>query len=364
MTPSRPLHPGERQPFPLRRPSPGEPSNQIVRPSFRPVPAPVRRFQKRPMTTELRPDRLPDPMTICIAATSVKHKAIVTVSDMMLSDDFSSVDVGTVKSYQLPSFGNALWHCMYSGTPSTWEDLIRFIFEYARTKPDAPATLQGMLDALECAYSTVIAHRIQAEVLAPFGISRDEFFATGLERFGERYFRELSEECRKIRLDVDLIVAGFINGKARVPLMFAAQKETSTCINLNTMNFHAIGAGAWAAFASLYTHKYWATASVSQIVYRLCEAKFLSEMARSVGSVTMVRVLFDDDSKSTFTVTNDNDVIRQEWLRYRGRALPENVLNSIDERISLDRGKAEATPPVLASSDPQQIEDPEPSKPS
>src|SRR5260221_8648182 len=334
MTPRRSprpaLPPPRREPFwPL--PSPGQ------RQPFRP--SPHRPFQKRPMTTLSPRDTLPDPMTVCIAAISNNHDAIITASDMMLSDDVSSIDNAAFKTRALTNPGaEENWHCMYAGSPDTFDELFWNIRAHLKEHPQDSESDTAMKAAVEKAYSTVTTHRIETGVLSAFGISRDEFFQTGVQRFGESYFKQLAEECRSVKLDTDMLVVGFEVRKfathnARVPHIFTAQKETGTCASQDQLKFQAIGAGAWAAMGSLFSREFLTERSVNEIVYILCEAKFVSEMARSVGGSTMVEVFYADGSASSLFVDVKKDAIRSAWNRYQNRVTPQEALASIDEQL-------------------------------
>jgi hypothetical protein len=361
MTPPRPLHPGElryssprtfRAPtpwpgHPMPRHSPGEPPRQPVRPSFRPVPLPDRRFQKRPMTTEPRQSRLFDPMTVCIGYISPKHHAIISVTDTMLSDDVSSSDLAAVKLYTLVKSG--AWLCMYAGLPTEFWELLQHLGRFKE-----PQTLKAAIRAAEHAYVDLTTHLIERAILAPFGLTLGKFVKDGAATFGETYFRELSEQCRVVVPETDILVTGFSSDGA--PHIFETNRKR-VCTIYDQLGFWAIGAGAWAALGSLYSHgeemrRY---DHLNKIVYRLCEAKFIAETARSVGSgMTLVNVSNFDGSGFQLFIA-EKDPIRAAWTKQRDSPIPAEALEEI--------GKWERKARRLQL-DQRQKAYPEPSKPS
>jgi hypothetical protein len=220
-------------------------------------------------------------------------------------------------------FGGIQWQCMYSGLPTEFEELRRRL-----AATECPKTLEGVTEAVEHAYDELTKHLIERRILAPLGLTRDVFMTEGLEMFGDTYFRELLEQCRAVKPETDLLVMGF--DEKSVPHLFQAYRD-GTCTNYDQLGFYAIGAGAWAALGSLYASDVRSARSTNRVVYRLCEAKFLSEIARSVGGLmTVVNVFYADGSDYSLFI-NDEDPIRIAWKKQRSAPIPQEAIDEIDQ---------------------------------
>jgi len=314
-------------PRPLRHstPWPGHPSH---RPSHGPPlrqPSRLVPFQKRTVTTPAPPGRLLRSMTVCIAATSHARGGVtITASDMMLSDDWSSVDSNTYKVS--PLFKGGGWRCMYSGLPTDFEEL-----RHSLRKIERPKNVIDAMTAVERAYDHLTNHYIERHVLSPFGLTHEDFMGNGREIFGETYFRELVERCTLVKppMETTLLVTGF--DSARDSHIFEAQRGTK-CTVYDELGFHAIGAGGWAALGSLFTGGLRSASTLSEAVYRVCEAKFVSEIARSVGrEITVVNVYFSDGTSFGPYYIDEGHVIRKSWESQRNLPAPPAAIEALDE---------------------------------
>jgi CubicO group peptidase (beta-lactamase class C family) len=299
-------------------------------------------------------------MTVCIAAIASRLGAIVTVSDTLLSDDFSSVNTGP----KLTSLVRGRWSCLYAGNPTVFRDLTTRIVDDLKQSNSA-ATYQDVMDAVERAYDAVLEHSIERQILAPLGMTRKEFIDCGAKKLGENLFREITTEIRLINLATELLVFGF--DEHHVAHIFSSD-FTGRCTLHDDVRYHAIGAGSWAALGWLSTQKAVAfSPSIPDIVYKLCEAKFAAETARSVGPRTVVLVSFKNGSVAPIVLHGApiQNAVRTAWeSRIHQPSSPEALelieralLNAIDTLgISI--------PLSLPESDRQQKADPERSKPS
>lgn len=262
-------------------------------------------------------------MTVCIAAISQFRRVIIAASDMMLSDEVSSADLATFKLS--PLFKGGRWWGMYAGLPTDFEELRCTLDEVEQPLNVIDATL-----AVERAYDALTRHYIDRYVLSPFGLTHEEFVKDGLEIFGETYFRELAEQCRQVKpqTETTLLVMGFDSRKA--PHIFEARRGEK-CEVLDELGFHAIGTGAWSAQGSLFANDFRGAVGLSEAVYRVCEAKFVSETARSVGTeITVVNVFFPDGTDSELYIDQDN-VIRAAWERHRNLPVPPEAIKEIEK---------------------------------
>jgi hypothetical protein len=101
------------------------------------------------------------------------------------------------------------------------------------------------------------------------------------------------------------------------------------CTIHNDVGYHAIGAGSWAALGWLSTKTAVAfTQSIPAIVYRLCEAKFAAETARSVGDRTVVLVSFKDGAAVPVILHGApiENAVRTAWDSQRKQPSPPEAL--------------------------------------
>jgi hypothetical protein len=103
---------------------------------------------------------------------------------------------------------------------------------------------------------------------------------------------------------------------------------------------YAIGAGGWLALSVLHARGPTQNASVAELAYRMLEAKFLAENARSVGQRTTLVAL-----KSTHAPNSARenlwvfdaaviDSVRASWERDRARPLPSDALKLLNAELT------------------------------
>src|SRR6266446_1850807 len=273
MTPRPPFRQGERTQLrqPIRSPFP---------PSTRPV---DRRFQKRPVTTSRRPDRLLGSMTVCIAAVSRTLHRVVTVSDRKIATDTSSVDDAIFKWRQSP----VGWHCLFSAThisrfESIWNRIQTHLFAGDLANK---ITVENMAKVIESAYRAELRAMAEVTVLNPWTMDLPTFEMRGRARLGETLFSELHAKITALDIGVELLAFGFDNGSPQL-----LQSSTNGIVFNNTMRgYAAIGTGQYVATEFLDDNiDFLNSDDVGYVIYRLCEAKFTSEKAPGVGRNTSV----------------------------------------------------------------------------
>jgi len=141
-------------------------------------------------------------MTVCIAAICSRLQYIIEVSDRLVSSDETSADA-VLKMETLVA--DVPWTVMFAGLPTNYKRLI------ARIKANlgdgrAPAEI---VQAVEEAYRIELLKIHETEVLIPYGMSRDDFFAHGKERFTEYKFNAIVEVLEQTHTGVTLLIAGF-----------------------------------------------------------------------------------------------------------------------------------------------------------
>jgi hypothetical protein len=265
-------------------------------------------------------------MTLCIAAISRKQPSvhIVTVSDLMLSSAYMSTETRITKAEPLTP--SRRWVVMFAGSPTPIGSVIRGVMEKLDGSQESETDVRV---AVEAVYRDELRKKIEAEILSPFGLDRPTFLTRGREYFGEQEFARLNYEMSSCRLGLELLVAGF--EPSGWPRIFSIT-DPGVFSSHDRLGFHAIGSGWMGALGSLYTN-YEATLSKPELIYRVCEAKFLGESASGVGKRTYVLTFTQEPAFQTLWPDDVDRVIRPEWELHGKPQIPEKMPRQIDEAL-------------------------------
>lgn len=263
-------------------------------------------------------------MTLCIAAVSrIGPRAqIVTVSDLMLSNDYMSIETGVSKVESLTP--SRSWLMMFAGSPTPIASLKQGIKDRLQGNPETEMAVRA---AAEETYREEVKRKIEGDILSPFGINRETFLRRGRAWFGDQQFNRLVYEIADCKLGVDLIIAGFEpNGWPRI----FSISDPGTYESHERTGFYAVGTGSIRAIGSLYTN-YDPLLTKSELVYRICEAKFLGEMANGVGKRTVVYTLAANGEYEQIIPVDIEQKIRPVWEQKGKPPVPPEVLPEIDK---------------------------------
>jgi hypothetical protein len=263
-----------------------------------------------------RRSMLPFPMTVCIAAMSPTAGVIVAVADFLLSNDVRSIESRQIKMQTLVANS---WHCLYAGDPTIFFELSSYIENDLGVMNVTPSCTDVMA-AVEKSYEAALEHKIERKILAPLGLTRQELMQDGRKRLGGALFRKIVSEIREngvIDLETHLLVFGF--DADLKPHLFSADSY-GDCTLHDAVGFHAVGAGSLAALGWLSMNSNFRfDKKVTEIGYRLCEAKFVAETARSVGGYTLLVALFPDGVTTHIVLLDNGDAIRKSWESRRNQ---------------------------------------------
>jgi len=196
------------------------------------------------------------------------------------------------------------------------------------TQPSASDVEAAMCDA----YSRILSGHVAREYLTKFGLgSVDDFKIAGASALGRRLFWSLSRKIDKTSLGVDLLVYGFDYTNNRRPNLFHITNPGNSS-ELNHLSAFAVGAGTRMAMASLHLRPLDISTvpNGSTLVYRLCEAKFSSETASSVGKATSGYWMTNDGHSGPILEMTLNKY-RNIWETWRRQPPPEEALNLMTE---------------------------------
>jgi hypothetical protein len=265
-------------------------------------------------------------MTLCIAAVSRKGPLahLVTVSDLMLSSEYVSVETRITKVE--PISPKRAWVMMFAGSPTPIGSINLQIKERLEGQDETEAEVRS---AAETVYRDELRKKIEGEILSAFGIDRATFLTEGRENFGDQEFSRILYEINACRLGVDLIFAGFEpNGWPRI----FSIGEPGTYESHERLGFHAIGTGSTRALGALYG-SYEATLGKSELTYRACEAKFIGESAFGVGKRTYVLILNQDLSYEVLWPEDVDNIIRPQWEQHGRPPIPPEMPEKINKAL-------------------------------
>lgn len=326
-----------------RRPEPERERTRVVVLPIRdrippvPQPVPVAPVPQRGNREWIKPRRNESEMTVCIAAISVPLNVIVTVSDTMLSNDTESTDGAMAKFFPIAK----RWGCLFAGNPTAAEELTNHIrTSFGGIKPQSsPPSYPEMIASVENAYRAMFDHRTDVEVLSSLGLNR-QMYEELMRTYGPESCRPITDEIHQLANDIqrydptELLVCGFDSNFQ--PCLFSSD-AVGHCTLHTGLGYHAIGAGAPAAMAWLNAHlpAPSRSADTAEITYRLCEAKFAAETARSAGPRTFVMAWTDGGIVDFMILLPDDkgDVIRKEWLARIKRPIGKRALANIEKRM-------------------------------
>lgn len=278
-----------------------------------------------------RRERRPGPadwgigMTLCIAAIA-EHRSrthVIAISDMMLSTEAMSFEPYVPKCGMVTSSGR--WIAMYAGDPSAWGAIM------SRARPAVTATGEDVWSvqrAFESAFRFEVQRRIEGEVLSSYGLTREQFLKQGREFFGERKFETLATRIERIRLDTEVLIAGFDPGGHPHVISIV---DPGVGTSHSALGFRAIGSGYVLATGSLCA-TYRRDASPVDLSYRLCEAKFLGEAALGVGKHTFL-VEIDQAGQHRAIFSEQLAAVRKIWQREGRPKVPRRAAEVIRDRL-------------------------------
>jgi len=229
----------------------------------------------------------------------------VTISDLMLSSDFMSAETSTTKFQTISSSGK--WASMFAGSPSVNGGIMTSVYGLLEGKQES---FDEVVAAFEKAFRLALKRKIDGELLSPYGLDRDAFFKRGRGYFGEEEFSRILYQLNAIKLETSFLVVGFDPNS--FPQIFSVF-DPGVFEDHNHLGFHAIGTGWMRALGSLYG-TYDGDLSTLDLIYRLCEAKFLGESALGVGKDTFIDVISPDGTHQVL-YPQQVEPIRSIWLK-------------------------------------------------
>lgn len=260
-------------------------------------------------------------MTICIAAKCELLGRIIFAADALISNDTSSFEGGVKFNFIINA--GAEWVAMFAGHAPEF----RSILEQVRGRLKG-GTLTDVTEAFEHACATALRKRIEVDLLASYGWTRDEFLATGRVSLGDQRFDRIVDAMEQTSLGIEFLVAGY--DALRSARMFHVT-DRGYVTRIDQLPFHAVGNGSHAAMSSMLPlGRFCGSSDFQEIVYRVCAAKFAAESVPGVGRETYISWI-GADGESGALWPNGVDLLRDQWREQGQPPVPVKAKSTIDE---------------------------------
>ncbi len=218
-------------------------------------------------------------MTVGIAAVCDDGNAIVAAADRMRTNIMETEP----KSSKIEEYGS---HCVV--LPTGRGNRVEPVINIAREKYSR-RDVKKIAGEIRNAYQDERNRKICEEILFPVGLSF-EVINGRQQSLTQPVIGSMYQKMAEFNLELSLLIAG-IDKSSDAPAKIYILNNPGSLDALNRMDCMAIGSGQHFAYASLAEKRYERDASVNEAVFRVLEAKKISECAPGVGKATDVRII-------------------------------------------------------------------------
>jgi len=268
-------------------------------------------------------------MTVCVAAICRPDHSIIGISDTMVSNDYFSADYHATKIKRV----GARWLTMFAGELSPVTPIVDAARTRLAAQPDENAS-----DVAAAFAEAFIEYRIgetERRYLSPYGMKMPEFLAKGREYFGDSGFAAMKYEIDSFHVNVEFLLCGFsTNGVGHILTI----KDPGVFAYHDMPGFHAIGSGDIGAIGMLYAN-HARLACLEETFYRVCEAKFVSEIAPGVGELTIGFIL-RPDGETIVLAPDELAKVKSLWKRKGRPKIPSGAAEEIVHVIAIATDQA------------------------
>ncbi|HTU51907.1 MAG TPA: hypothetical protein VMF56_15050 [Acidobacteriaceae bacterium] len=225
------------------------------------------------------------PVTLCIAAACQyrNQPRIITCTDWKVSSAWGSAE----NTDKLRWIKSPNWVALTAGGATSADALVRACRQALK---DQNLTEENALDQFTRIAQTRLTKIKDAYVMKLLGVSYEYLRLNWKKEFPESVALDVYRGIGQIDLGASLIVAGFVPIRTTMkPLICRIDKSCNVSIS---DHFECIGSGSVVARPTLLRRSYNSDLSLMDAIYRLYEAKNLSEVIETVGQDTSLDVLF------------------------------------------------------------------------
>jgi hypothetical protein len=308
-------------------------------------------------------------MTVCVAAICDNGKTIILVSDRMIGPGFIESEPNINKVVTL----HGQWWLLFAGDDiSPVFDIIDYAKKAikdkniaAKLRPDDPAPLQVVMDAVKESYEKKRMEQAESLYLKPIGWDIASFNGSAGGPNCLPDFGEIKAKIADYVLNIELLVAGFSEGTGYV---FSLIGREGAIINRHDLpGFYSIGSGGTGAAFMMYYRDMSYKTPAREAVYYSMEAKLFGEQASGVGEDTDLYVATADGKFITMGEDSIDEKLVAVWNRLKPKWIHSHerpILNSIPELDGFDEIKKKEKKGKEKSSSVADSQAPAPTPPS
>ena len=248
-------------------------------------------------------------MTLCVDAMCEDRGAIVLAADRMVGQGFIQAELDIEKIVPV----HPDWWVMFAGTVSHSFDIIDNF--KSRVQASEHYGVAAVLSAFEQAYQVKRMAQVEAEILAPRGLTAAQFQTSGLAMLGEIEFRTLLASIASYQFDLSLIVAGFDHtGQAQTFTVASPGVATRQDIP----GYCAIGNGMFGALYFMFYREVSMKMPAYETLYYVFEAQTFGFEAGGIGYETDFVVARFGEPAIRFQESKMPE-IEKLWKKFRPR---------------------------------------------
>jgi len=269
-------------------------------------------------------------VTICLASTTV-NGPFVTVSDKRITwgeGGTPADDEGTLKNAMIAKH----WGMMFSTdnmhpVAKLYEDVRR------RLEPQKNTLNQTIVrSAVEAAYRAAFEERFVGERLSRYGFrSMEQFRNEGMDVFGpalmEKFSKEIDNYYLGSTISLSLLIYGFDSPPPLGWQHIFIVENPGVAQDCDMFGYAIIGSGHAPALAALLSKRF-TKPTLTEAIWRLCEAKFSAEAAYAVGKETHV-ILLKEDGGVVMMLPGPIKKLRELYEKERRAPIPPEASEAI-----------------------------------
>ncbi|MGA3093685.1 MAG: hypothetical protein ABSD75_34315 [Terriglobales bacterium] len=261
-------------------------------------------------------------MTTCVAAVCAEGNAIILVADKMIGVGYIESELEITKMRPL----HKDWWMLFAG------DDIGPVFDIVdlvknKLKQDSQVSIGDVQEAVRNAFAEKRLAMASTLYLTPIGWDIERFNNEGNQLLPN--FEEIQTKIDNYELSIELLIAGFDNGKGCVFTLVGYGKGRGLTDRFDIPGFAAIGSGSTVAVYMMYYRDLSAKTSIREAVYYALEAKYSGEQAGGVGASTD---LFIATPGKELVQLNDEETIEEKLIPIC-YALSPNLMRKRDREV-------------------------------
>jgi hypothetical protein len=259
-------------------------------------------------------------MTVGIAAICrhAGNAAIVACTDWKVSNSLGSSET----RYKLSNIGS--WHLLSAGADDEIARLRLHLDNVFRSGNVDETTIIPLCNE---AVRRRKHEKADGYISAKFGITYDQFLEKGKLLFPSEVFREIMLDVSSINLRAEMLIFGIENG-----LPYICEIATDSSVHIRE-DYAAIGEGRSLSFAALLRRDQSDYTALHKTMYNIYESKKYAEKVPSVGDLTNIAVLFQDNSMELVSLGYGYDMLNLLYDTYGPKEIGESAVHFDEDKL-------------------------------